>query len=145
VSRTTLTVLGTVARFEALFNTQINNYRSPDGKEFYSASSQPTIPSGIPTTVIGIIGLSRRPAGFGGISGTAQITTTQVSWAPSSGGTGYLIQVSPTNGSTVDDYLSKSTSVEWTGLAPKTSYVVAVVALNPSGARQAANVILTTN
>ena len=145
VSRTTLTVRGTVAQFEALFNTQINNYRSPDGKEFYSASSQPTIPSGIPTTVIGIIGLSRRPAGFGGISGTAQITTTQVSWAPSSGGTGYLIQVSPTNGSTVDDYLSKSTSVEWTGLAPKTSYVVAVVALNPSGARQAANVILTTN
>jgi subtilase family serine protease len=33
VSRTTLTVRGTVAQFEALFNTRINNYRSPDGKE----------------------------------------------------------------------------------------------------------------
>ena len=58
VSRTTLTVRGTVAQFEALFKTQINNYRSPDGKEFYSASSKPTIPSSIPATVIGIIGLS---------------------------------------------------------------------------------------
>jgi subtilase family serine protease len=87
-----------------------------------------------------------RPAGFGGISGTAQITTAKVSWAPSNGATGYLIQVSPTNNSTVDNYVSKSTSVALTGLAPKTSYVVAVVALNPSGARQAANVIfLTTN
>jgi Pro-kumamolisin, activation domain len=58
VSRTTLTVRGTVAQFEALFNTQINNYRSPDGKVFYSVSSKPTIPSSIPATVIGIIGLS---------------------------------------------------------------------------------------
>jgi subtilase family serine protease len=87
-----------------------------------------------------------RPASFGGISGTAQITTAKVSWAPSSGATGYLIQVSPTNGSTVDNYVSKTTSVELTGLTPKTSYVVSILALNPSGSRQAVNVIfLTTN
>jgi subtilase family serine protease len=58
VSRTTLTVRGTAAQFEALFNTRINNYRSPDGKEFYSASSKPIIPSSIPAKLIGVVGLS---------------------------------------------------------------------------------------
>jgi subtilase family serine protease len=86
------------------------------------------------------------PASFGGISGTAQTTTAKVSWASSSGATGYLIQVSPTNGSTIDNYVSRTTSVELTGLTPKTSYQITIVALNPSGSRQAANVIfLTTN
>jgi subtilase family serine protease len=86
------------------------------------------------------------PASFGGISGTAQTTTAKVSWASSSGSTGYLIEISPTNGSTVDNYVSRTTSVELTGLTPKTSYQIAIVALNPSGSTQATNVIfLTTN
>jgi len=86
------------------------------------------------------------PASFGGVSGTAQTATAKVSWASSSGATGYLVQVSPTNGSTVDNYVSNTTSVELTGLTPKTSYEITIVALNPSGSRQATNVIfLTTN
>jgi subtilase family serine protease len=58
ISRTTLTIRGTVAQFEALFNTRINNYRSPDGTEFYSASSKPTIPRSISAKLIGVVGLS---------------------------------------------------------------------------------------
>jgi subtilase family serine protease len=87
-----------------------------------------------------------RPASFGGISGTAGVTTAKVSWAASSGATGYLIQISPTSGATVDNYVSKSTSVGLSGLTSKTSYVITIVALNPSGSTQATNVIfLTTN
>ena len=45
-----------------------------------------------------------------------------------------------------DNYVSNTTSVELTGLTPKTSYQITIVALNPSGSRQAINVIfLTTN
>ncbi len=58
VSRTTLTVRGTVAQFEALFNTHISDYRSPKGDEFYSASTKPTVPIGISAKLIGVIGLT---------------------------------------------------------------------------------------
>jgi kumamolisin len=58
VARTALTVRGTVAQFEALFNTQINDYRSPKGDAFYSASSKPIIPIGIAAKIIGVIGLT---------------------------------------------------------------------------------------
>src|SRR5258707_5499968 len=58
VSRTTLMVRGSVAEFEALFNTQINNYRAPDGQEFYSAGSKPVVPNSISAKVMGVIGLT---------------------------------------------------------------------------------------
>jgi subtilase family serine protease len=58
VSRTTLTVQGTAAQFEALFNVQINNYRSPQGKAFYSVNTAPVIPSQISSVLSGVIGLS---------------------------------------------------------------------------------------
>jgi subtilase family serine protease len=58
VARTLLTVRGTVDQFQTLFKTQINNYRSRDGKEFYSASIEPTIPSAISSRVSGVIGLN---------------------------------------------------------------------------------------
>ena len=58
VSRTTLVVRGTVARFEQLFNTQLNNYRGLDGDEFYSASTAPTIPNSIAAKLTGVIGLT---------------------------------------------------------------------------------------
>ena len=57
-ARTGLTVRGTVAQFQELFKTQLNNYRSADGKEFYSASVKPTIPSAISSKVAGVIGLT---------------------------------------------------------------------------------------
>jgi subtilase family serine protease len=58
VARTFLTVRGTAAQFQSLFKTQLNTYRSSDGKEFYSASVEPTIPDAIATKVIGVIGLT---------------------------------------------------------------------------------------
>jgi Fibronectin type III domain len=86
------------------------------------------------------------PGKFGGISGTAQTTTAKVSWAPSSGATGYLIQVSPTNAFTFNNYVSKGTKVELTGLAAKTTYFINVAALNPSGYTViSSGVYLTTN
>jgi hypothetical protein len=49
---------GKVAQMQAIFNTRINDYRSPDGKEFYSASVQPTIPSEISGKISAMIGLT---------------------------------------------------------------------------------------
>jgi subtilase family serine protease len=57
-ARTSVTVRGTAAQFERLFGTRLNNYRSSDGKEFYSASVEPTIPNVIAAKVTGVIGLT---------------------------------------------------------------------------------------
>lgn len=58
IARTCLTVRGTVSQFQTLFNTQINNYRSPAGDQFYSASSKLTVPSAIASKISGIVGLT---------------------------------------------------------------------------------------
>ena len=57
-ARTFLTVRGTAAQFQTLFKTQLNAYRSADGKEFYSASVKPTVPDAIAARVAGVIGLT---------------------------------------------------------------------------------------
>jgi subtilase family serine protease len=56
--RINLTVRGAVAQFQKLFNTQLENFRSPDGQEFYSASVKPTIPAEIASKISGVIGLT---------------------------------------------------------------------------------------
>ena len=58
LARTSLTVRGSAAKLEALFKTQLNNYRSPDGQEFYSAAVKPTVPDEIASRVSGVIGLT---------------------------------------------------------------------------------------
>jgi subtilase family serine protease len=58
VARTFLTVGGTAAQFQTLFKTQLKNYRTPDGKEFYSASVAPTIPDAIASKVASVVGLT---------------------------------------------------------------------------------------
>jgi subtilase family serine protease len=58
LARTSLTVRGAVAQFQTLFKTQLSNYRSPKGDEFYSASIRPTVPSAISSKVAGVIGLT---------------------------------------------------------------------------------------
>jgi subtilase family serine protease len=58
VGRINLTVRGSVSQFQRLFNTQLNNYRSPDGQEFYSASVEPAVPSEIASRISGVIGLT---------------------------------------------------------------------------------------
>jgi kumamolisin len=57
-ARTSLTVRGTVAQMERLFMTQLNNYRSAAGDEFYSASVAPTLPSEIASKIRGVVGLT---------------------------------------------------------------------------------------
>jgi subtilase family serine protease len=56
--RTTLTVRGSVSQFQSLFRTQLNNYRSPDRQEFYSASVSPTVPDAIAGKVTAVVGLT---------------------------------------------------------------------------------------
>ena len=57
-ARTSLTVRGSVGQFQALFRTQLNNYRSSRGNEFYSASVKPAVPDAIAGKVTGVIGLT---------------------------------------------------------------------------------------
>jgi kumamolisin len=57
-ARTSLTVRGTVAQMERLFNTHLSNYRSTTGDEFYSASVEPTLPSAIASKIRGVVGLT---------------------------------------------------------------------------------------
>jgi subtilase family serine protease len=57
-ARTSLTVSGTVAQMERLFKTQLSNYRSAAGDEFYSASVEPTLPSEIVSMIRGVVGLT---------------------------------------------------------------------------------------
>jgi subtilase family serine protease len=58
VGRINLTLRGSVSQFQRLFNTQLSNYRSPDGHEFYSASVEPVVPSDIVSRISAVIGLT---------------------------------------------------------------------------------------
>ena len=58
VARTALTVRGTAAQLEAIFKIQINNYRSPDGAEFYSAAVAPAVPAALAGKTTAVIGLT---------------------------------------------------------------------------------------
>ena len=58
VSRTILTVRGTVDKVQALFKTQLSHYRSSDGDEFISASVEPTVPDAIAGKIAGVVGLT---------------------------------------------------------------------------------------
>ena len=57
-ARTSLTVRGTVAQMQRLFMTQLNNYQSTAGDQFYSASVTPTLPSEIASKIRGVVGLT---------------------------------------------------------------------------------------
>ena len=100
VSRTTLTVHGTVEQFEQLFNTQMNNYRSPDGKEFYSASAQPIAPKVISSLLASVVGLSEARPETRNTKLTSPVAKSKSGMAPDvifSGGSG------PGNGFTAAD------------------------------------------
>jgi subtilase family serine protease len=53
-----IAVPGTVTQFQTLFNTHLNNYRSPKGDEFYSAESKPLVPAAIASRLMGVVGLT---------------------------------------------------------------------------------------
>jgi subtilase family serine protease len=62
VSRTTLTVRGSVEVLNQVFKTELNNYKTSDGESFYSADIKPTVPAEIGSKVVAVIGLtSGRP------------------------------------------------------------------------------------
>jgi subtilase family serine protease len=90
LARTCLTVRGSAVQLQALFKTQLNNYRSPDGKEFYSAVINPTIPDGIASRVAGVIGLTNG-AHYAALAKPYKVFGEDASVptkAPDSGGTG---------------------------------------------------------
>jgi subtilase family serine protease len=58
VSRTILTVRGTVDKIQGVFKTRLNDYRSSDGDEFISAGVEPTVPDAIAGKIAGVIGLT---------------------------------------------------------------------------------------
>ncbi|MFZ0502793.1 MAG: S53 family peptidase [Chthoniobacterales bacterium] len=57
-ARNLLTVRGTVATFNRLFQTQINNYKTSDGVTFYSAGIKPIVPTELASKVQAVIGLT---------------------------------------------------------------------------------------
>ncbi len=62
LSRTTLSVRGSVEVLNQVFKTQLNNYKTSDGVSFYSAGIKPTVPAEIGSKVVAVIGLtSGRP------------------------------------------------------------------------------------
>ena len=61
ISRTTLTVTGTVSQFEQLFNVQMNDYRSPQGDEFSSVSAEPKVPKPLSSILMSVVGLNGAP------------------------------------------------------------------------------------
>ena len=59
MTRTNLTVRGSVSQFQTLFKTQLHTYQATDGQTFYSASIKPTIPSEIASKISGVIEIGR--------------------------------------------------------------------------------------
>jgi kumamolisin len=90
LARTCLTVRGLTAQFQALFRTALNNYRSADGKEFYSAAVKPTIPDDIASRVTGVLGLTSG-AHYATLAKPYKVFGEDAAFstkAPDSGGTG---------------------------------------------------------
>ena len=90
-ARTALTVRGTVAQFENLFETKFGIYQTTDRKQFLSASGAPTIPSAIASKVSAVIGLTNsiQYAPFAKIAKTfGKDSTTPSITTDTAGGTG---------------------------------------------------------
>jgi subtilase family serine protease len=90
LARTCLTVRGSMNQLQTLFKTQLNNYRSSDGKEFYSAVIRPTIPDAIASRVTGVIGLTNG-AHYAALAKPNKVLGEDAALptkAPDSGGTG---------------------------------------------------------
>jgi kumamolisin len=78
-------------------------------------------------------GTGNPPAAFGGLTGTAQSTTAQLSWSASAGATGYFVIVeNAVTGAEITEVCS-GTQLNVSGLTPKTYYGVGVWALNKNG------------
>ncbi len=58
ISRTILSVRGTVGQFETLFDVNISDYKASDGRIFYAADRPPSFPDNLATRVSSVVGLS---------------------------------------------------------------------------------------
>jgi subtilase family serine protease len=90
LARTCLTVRGSAAQLQTLFRTQLNNYRSADGKAFYSAGFRPTVPDEIASRVSAVIGLTNG-AHYAALAKPYKVFGEDAAFptaAPDSGGTG---------------------------------------------------------
>jgi len=77
-----------------------------------------------------------------GVSGTVSTTTATVSWTPSAGATGYIVQAeSATN---LINFVTGGSSIKLTGLSPNTVYQVYVSAVNTGGVASPPNPIFLT-
>jgi hypothetical protein len=82
------------------------------------------------------------PAVVRGVSGTVSTTTATVSWTPSAGATGYIVQAeSATN---LINFVTGGSSIKLTGLSPNTVYQVYVSAVNTGGVASPPNPIFLT-
>jgi subtilase family serine protease len=86
-------------------------------------------------------GTGTPPAAFGGLTGTAQSTTAQLSWSASAGATGYLVVVeNAVTGAEIVKVCS-GTQLAVSGLTPKSYYGVGVWALNNSGSVEVDSIV----
>jgi len=53
-----LRAIGSSAQLEAAFATTIDNYQSPNGTSFFSNDSDVSVPSGLASSVLGVVGLT---------------------------------------------------------------------------------------
>jgi hypothetical protein len=77
------------------------------------------------------------PTGF---SGTTGKTTADLKWTKTPRANGYLIEVTQPGTSALTFYIAKDTSVQLTGLTPKTTYVASLFPVNKFGT----NLLFTT-
>ena len=75
--------------------------------------------------------LPNTPRGFGG---TAAKTTANLSWTKTPRAKGYIIQAQRTDTGSLTNYIASGTHVELTDLAPKTTYLLGLIAVNAYGA-----------
>ncbi|MBV8280280.1 MAG: S8 family serine peptidase, partial [Verrucomicrobia bacterium] len=83
------------------------------------------------------------PTGF---SGTAGTTTASLKWTAAAQANGYLIEVNQVDTGALTFYIAKDTKVELTGLTPKTTYVLSLFGVNPTGTNLVpATIYITTD
>jgi hypothetical protein len=78
-------------------------------------------------------GTGNPPGAFGGMTGTAQSTTAEFSWAASAGATGYFVVVQNQVTGAQITQVCTGTKFDVSGLTPKTYYAAGVWALNKNG------------
>jgi len=78
-------------------------------------------------------GAGNPPAAFGGLTGTAQSTTAELSWSASTGAKGYFVIVENAVTGAEIIKVCTATQIDVSGITPNTYYGVGIWALNQAG------------